>query len=185
MTGFEAYRLYVAIHLHFTTNNYDYFKYNGATTITQSNFLHIQDKHTFYKLSRTYPIHKDLEQFYVAQYVHSLIGKDSKDVRYKFLNPESRTNYLKLCKNLQALTRLFKDDYNKILENIPKDEIFQIKNNLSKLFQLFVNGMIQIETLVILNSKVSFVPYWDKNLKSIFWESCSHRIKKYEPWVII
>lgn len=182
MTGFEAYRLYVAIHLHFTTNNYDYFKYNGATTITQSNFVNIQDKNTFYKLSRIYPIHKDLEQFYVAQYVHSSIGNN---IRYKLLIDDARKNYIKLCKNLQSLTRLFTDDYNKILENIPRDEIFKIKNNTSKLFELYLNGIIQIETLVILNNKVSFVPYWNKNLESSFWETCAQKIKKYEPWVII
>lgn len=182
MTGFEAYRLYVAIHLHFTKDNYDYFKYNGATTISQSNFLSLNDKYTFYKLSRTYPIHKNLEQFYVAQYVYSSIGKD---IRYKLLIDDARKNYIKLCKNLQSLTRLFTDDYNRILENIPKDKIFKIKNNSSELFEMYLNGHIQIETLILLNSKVSFLSYWDKNFNSSFWEICSQKIKKYEPWVII
>ena len=31
MTAFESYKMYVAVKLHFTTDSYDYFKFNGKT----------------------------------------------------------------------------------------------------------------------------------------------------------
>jgi len=38
MTAFESYRVYSALKLHFTTDSYDYFKYNGKTKVTPENF---------------------------------------------------------------------------------------------------------------------------------------------------
>ena len=38
MTAFESYKMYVALKLHFTTDSYDYFKFNGKTRVSETNF---------------------------------------------------------------------------------------------------------------------------------------------------
>ena len=53
-TGFAAYALWNALKLHFTSDSYDYFKYNGKTSISVTSFENRKDKYHFYKLSRKF-----------------------------------------------------------------------------------------------------------------------------------
>ena len=67
-TGFEAYALWNALKLHFTSDSYDYFKYNGKTNVSKQSFTTNKSKYQFYKLSRKYGI-DELKQFYVANFI--------------------------------------------------------------------------------------------------------------------
>ena len=44
MTEFEAYCQFLALKLHFTTDHYDYFKYNGKHNATPASFEKRTDK---------------------------------------------------------------------------------------------------------------------------------------------
>ena len=89
-SGFAAYALYNALHLHFTSKSYDYFKYNGKTNVTKDTFAKKKDKFTFYKLSRKYSI-ADLKYFYIAnflekpdQWSNELLSQDAEEVFIKW-----------------------------------------------------------------------------------------------------
>ena len=47
-TGFESYRLWNALKLHFTSNSYNFFQYNGKTNVSQQTFMKNKLK-AFYK----------------------------------------------------------------------------------------------------------------------------------------
>ena len=51
MNEFEAYKEYIALKLHFTSD-YDYFKYNGKTNVTLHSFEERKDKYHFKRLRR-------------------------------------------------------------------------------------------------------------------------------------
>ena len=68
-TGFAAYALWNALKLHFTSDSYDYFKYNGKTNVSKSTFSTNKSKYQFYKLSRKYNL-EELKDFYVAKPQH-------------------------------------------------------------------------------------------------------------------
>jgi hypothetical protein len=55
MTPFESYTTFLALKNHFTTDSYDYIKYNGKVGAKPSSFDVRKDKYQFYKLSK----HKD------------------------------------------------------------------------------------------------------------------------------
>ena len=47
MTSYDAYKLYLAIKLHFTTANYDYFKHNAKVNSSLNAFLKRNDRFFF------------------------------------------------------------------------------------------------------------------------------------------
>ena len=51
--GFDAYKVYLALKQHFTSN-YDYFKYNGKVRAGEESFLKRNDRFFFRKLSKKY-----------------------------------------------------------------------------------------------------------------------------------
>ena len=56
MNGFEIYKVYLAIKLHFTSKNrsYDFHRHGGRTTAKLETFTKRRDRYFFHKLSRTY-----------------------------------------------------------------------------------------------------------------------------------
>ncbi len=48
ISGYEAFGLYQALKLHFTTDSYDYFKYGGKTNISVTEFENRKDNYHFY-----------------------------------------------------------------------------------------------------------------------------------------
>ena len=54
--GFDVYKTYLAIKLHFTTTAYDYHKYNGKVNTSLEQFTKRNDRYFFYKLSNKYVI---------------------------------------------------------------------------------------------------------------------------------
>ena len=69
MTGYEAFCLFQAIKLHFTSASYDFFKYNGKSNISVTAFENRKDKYHFYKLSRKFPNKEMLIEFLVANFL--------------------------------------------------------------------------------------------------------------------
>ena len=73
MTAFESYKMYVALKLHFTTDSYDYFKFNGKTRVSETNFEKRKDRYFFKKLTNR---KKDDEilPYFVANFVADSSG---------------------------------------------------------------------------------------------------------------
>jgi hypothetical protein len=67
-TGFDAYKIYTAIKLHFDSDSYDYFKYNGSIRATENSFHKRNDVYFFEKLARDYDL-------------NTIIGKNLAQVR--------------------------------------------------------------------------------------------------------
>ena len=67
MNEFEAYEKYVALKLHFTSE-YDYFRYNGKTSVTPKSFNDRKDKFHFKKLAKKYD-DSTLIEYFVANLI--------------------------------------------------------------------------------------------------------------------
>ena len=103
MTGFEVYKMYLALKLHFTSDSYDYFQYGGNAKASQVSFDQRRDKFFFVKLSRKF---KDFElrEFFVANFI-------SEDKVYPAtLVREGAKNYADYIKRKESLSYRFKED---------------------------------------------------------------------------
>lgn len=66
MNPFEAYQKYIAIKLHFTSDSYDYFAYNGSTTVSIQSFEKSIHKWRFEKFAKRWSNTREYELFLVA-----------------------------------------------------------------------------------------------------------------------
>ena len=111
MDAFEAYKHYLALKSHFTTKQYDFFKYNGVIKARKDKFETRNDKYFFHKLSK----HKDLTNFLVSIFVY---GKKDQWIGDMLRNEESDKMYLKWQKVKQSLTYVFMSDLEKFNEDL-------------------------------------------------------------------
>ena len=183
MTGYEAFGLYQALKLHFTTENFDYFKYNGKSKISVTSFENRKDKWFFYKLSRKFVNKNDMTYFIAHNFI------EEGDVwSGALLEEKAETNHQSHQKILESLTYTFKNecknlfdgskDPNKFLEVIDGQHPELLKRTLQK--------EVSIETFCILNNILNFLPRWNKQINdTIVWPKFKRCVQKYTPFIDI
>ena len=175
--GYSAFALYNSIKLHFTSTSYDYFKYHGKTNISESTFLKRKDKYSFYKLSRKYNL-EELKNYYVANFLEgdvSWIGSIS--------GADGEECYRKWQTKNQRLTYQFEQDIIFLFDS--SGDCLHVDNgNHPYLLTMLMRGEVMIETVVILNDLMGFLPMWKKKIvDDIIWPTWCQRIEKYAPFV--
>jgi hypothetical protein len=186
MNGYELYGHYNALKMHFTTDSYDFFKYNGKTRISVDSFERRKDKYFFHKLARKL---KDDEAmpFMLANFLHNpkVWVKD-------LLEPEAMECYAKWRRTNESLTYTFDQDMERVMNNKQDKGIRSIfsehdgPHTYPFLWQMMVQGDIHMETIVILHKLMGILSLWDPRYKRDYmYEKTSRLIRKYEPFLVV
>lgn len=175
MTPFEAYKLFLALKMHFTQPQYDFFKYNGKVNATIQSFEKRRDKFHFAKLAR----HRDPMGYLVSQFIAGQFTGWIGDL----FTEESEQVYTQYLARQQSLTYTFQSDLGKLEEGFISR--FRVKDGQHPdALVLFKRGIISIETLTILNNQLNFFPIWDIKINdTVIWPSIRDRCLKYEPFI--
>jgi hypothetical protein len=183
MTGFKAFRYYLALKLHFNNDKYNVFENKGNIKYSYENFNSRNDRHIFEKLARKFDTDKDLIQFLVANFAY---GHDN----MIFAIEEANEYYLEWQKRKQSISRIFKDDLNTIeLESqknaLSLDQIINFTlNEYPSIIKLYLGKKIAIESISILNDLLDFIPKWKQNPSGmLILESDIRRIEKLKGFV--
>jgi hypothetical protein len=183
-TGFAAYALWNALKLHFTSDSYDYFKYNGKTNVSKSTFSTNKSKYHFYKLSRKYSL-EELKDFYVANFIQ---GKGD---WVGDLLQDGDENYTKWQKTQQSLTYTFENDIMYMFDSVDGAEFWHIDDYFKPidggwpmLITKMMHDKIKLETVCILIDIFDCMPRWEKQITDdIIWPTHRRIIKKYTPFI--
>ena len=182
MNGFEVYKIYLAIKLHFTSKNqsYDFHKHNGRTTARLATFTKRRDRYFFHKLSKSYN-DKSAVDYFVANFVSNtnlwvgdIIGKTGDD------------NYKQWTKKLEALHYYYEQDIDYILgRDIKFDDLFLVKKGQHPpILKMFLSKRINFETFLILDEILSFSKQLNKNIsEKVLWPKLYDRMIRYKPFI--
>ena len=183
MNGFEVYKIYLAIKLHFTSKNqsYDFHKHNGRTTARLETFTKRRDRYFFHKLSKSYN-DSSIVNYFLSNFVSNtnlwvgdIIGKTGDD------------HYKQWSKKIEALHYYYEQDIDYILERkISFDDIFTSKDGQHPpILKMFLSKRINFETVIILDDILSFSKRLNKNIKeTVLWPKLYDRMIRYKPFLI-
>ena len=174
MNEFEAYEKYVALKLHFTSE-YDYFRYNGKTSVTPKSFNERKDKFHFKRLAKKYDDSTIIEYF-IANII------DNK----QWIGNMDMATYSQWQAKIQSIEYVFSNDVEKLLTNVSEFEIIlnSDKGNHPKLVKAYLGKKISLETLVIFEKLLQFRKTFNKEITDqIIWPKVNMLIEKYEPFV--
>ena len=182
MNGFEVYKIYLAIKLHFTSKNqsYDFHKHNGRTTARLATFTKRRDRYLFHKLSKSYN-DKSIVDYFLSNFVSNtniwvgdIIGKTGDDT------------YKQWSKKLEALHYYYEQDLDYMLERkIEFDDIFTSKDGQHPpILKMFLSKRINFETFIILDDILSFTKQLNKNItEKVLWPKLYDRMIRYKPFL--
>jgi hypothetical protein len=156
--GFKAFKYFVALKLHFTSEKYDVFETNGRVNGSRESFDKRNDRLLFEKLAKKFSTDREL-----IQYIAANIAYGNKNVVY---SSESEEYYDTWVKRKESISRVFQMDLNTIqkeLENAnkSKDWIYSIESGAPLLLNLYVGGYITLETMVILEELEGYLSKWE------------------------
>lgn len=179
-SGFSAFAIFNAIKLHFTSDSYDFFRYNGKSNVTKQNFANRKDKYSFYKLSRKYK-NEELMNFYIANFL-------VKDVNWigDITGVEGEENYKMWQKRNQSLNYRFKEDIMYLMGKVSTgSDMIKVKDGqYPLLLNETMQGSVTIETLSILNHMMGFFEMWNKKISdTIIWPTWKRKCEKYTPFI--
>ena len=176
--GFEAYQMYQGLKLHFA-GTFDYVKYNGKTKVSKEQFSRRKDKYSFYRLSRKYK-KDELFEFLIVNFMNN-----PKVWIFDLLTEESEERYKKWLKKQQSLSYVFREDLNFLFDSVdnPEDLLRVVDGNYPLLYTYYTQERIQLETVLVMNDFMKFLPMWKKKVEDdILFPQFILKCEKYSPF---
>jgi len=175
MNGYDLYGLYQAIKLHFSSEQYNFFQYDGKTRISVDAFQKRRDKFLFHRLARKYR-DEEMVPFLVANFV----DRDDNWTK-SLLEEEAEQAYRDWRRRTDSMSKVYVEDLQKIATKESFNDLFKVDDGqFPKLLIAFMQKEITIETMVILNNIFDFIRIWDKKISDdIIYPKVSRKIRKY------
>ena len=169
MEAYDAYKVYHALKLHFTSN-YDYAKYNGKANVSVDSFLKRKDRPFFGRVARKYK--DETKDFFISNFIVNPKG---------WVGNFNDENYLNWKKRNQSLKYNYKSELVELFQKVETfDEIFHSDGQHPLLLKQFMSKKTSMETVAILESLLGFCKRFDKQIQeTIVWPDRKKLIINY------
>jgi hypothetical protein len=182
--GFDVYKIYLGVKLHFTSKSYDYIKYGGKVNATLDSFTKRKDRYFFHKLSTKYGQDNILD-FFVANFL-----ADSKRWVGNLLENDGRDVYLDYRKRKEAFTYHFRNDCVLVRDDFSArglsfdNGFLAIDGQHPRLLRLLIQKKLAIQTAVVFDHFLSFVKNWNVEIKEKFvWPEIASKVTRVKPFI--
>jgi hypothetical protein len=180
MSGFDVYKTYLALKLHFSKDNYNFFTFRGKSRVSVSSYEKRNDKYFFKKLALKYD-EQSIVEFFVSHFI------DNDQFWIGSVSVQNSVVYNEWKKRIQSLSFQFQNEIDKLLEEESNfDKLFETNSGHPIILRQFISGKLSVETMVILNKILNYVSVFDKKISEpIVWPILRKKIVKYEPFLTI
>lgn len=174
--SFQWYVKYLAMKKHFTSDEYNYHKYNGKIRVSYDKFRTRNDAYFFEKLSNK----ENPEKLILA----NIIVKPNIWIR-EIVEQEGEDRYINWQGKIDSLSRIFKTELNLLDDNFQAN-FTSVNKQHPLLLTMYLQKKISLETLTILSNIANIFPYWEKEVvDKIVAGDIIRLIKKYKPFLEI
>jgi hypothetical protein len=184
MDAFEAYRCYLALKLHFTTDSYNIVQQKGRVKASRDSFMKRRDLYAISKMAKTFS-DEEIINFLVSNFVS---GNRWGGV----FDADAKQTYTAWKRKIESLSYMFRMDLRIILDNLEIDTfnpevVFAVqKSEHPYIIKGYMSRQINLETLVVLNKLYKFTDKFDREIEeTLVWPDISRLIRKYSPFLKI
>lgn len=186
MHGFDVYRTYLAMKLHFSSDKFDFFQYDGKVNAKEETYHSRNDFYFFETVARKYNT-QEIKEYMLASFVEA---EDPSKVWIGDIKTSGRDRWLVWVKRQQSLAYLVEQDLDTVVEYLETKEttfnnLFETMGGHPPLLKLYIRQKISLETIIILDMVLGFMIKWDSEMRDPLWLQLSTKIKKYKPFLSI
>jgi hypothetical protein len=181
-SGFDAFKLYQALHFHFTDPKYDFFRYKGSVkNCTPERFEIRRDKYFFHRLAKHYPNVDELTFFLASNFFAQKIDW------VRDVTSDQAEDVHTICKRVkESLEYVVIDDLRNQGYNMRtmQEAVLVVNGRYPTLLTKALEHDIHEETVVVLNVLVGFLPTWgEKITDTILFPAIKLRYERYTPFL--
>ena len=186
MTGLDCYRTYLAMKQHFTNPKFDFFEYNGKVKASEEKYQERSDFYFFETMARKLS-DQEVQEYLLASFISSSqpqkvwigdIKRSGKDCWLAWQKQRQSEQYL-VNQDLDGLVQCMEE------KGYTFNNLFETVGGHPPLLKLFIQRSISLDTLIILDMVLGFMPQWDRAFRDPLWEGLSFKVKKYRPFLSI
>jgi len=180
MDALDTYVVYMALKLHFTSKNYDYFRSNGRVKVNPETFYKRNDRWLFTKIGEK---HSDEEV--VEYFLSNFVNGDSYGGLYI---SDGATIHTEWKKRMQSITYRFTSEVTDLNNSVNHfDNLFTISDGRDPvILKSFYREDVSVETFVIMNHILGFFSQFSRELVDTYrWPDIEKRCLKYEKFLDI
>jgi hypothetical protein len=171
-SGFEAYKMYLALKKHFTSE-YNFHTYNGKVRTSVNAFEKRKDKYIFQKIEKKFS--RNLKEFFLSNFL-----EDSN----AWIGNMNEQTYRQWKIENEGMTYQFQNDLNFIQDcmnddDLTVDDIIRVKYGQHPLLlKWYLGKRISLNTLVILQVLGLYLEHWHLKLNDPVAEEVIRKIEK-------
>lgn len=176
----SAYRMYLAVKLHFLTDKYDLSEHNARVRINTKTFQERNQESLYAKFAERFDDKAEMAQYLVSNFAYGAWGNT--DIIYG--TAESEHNHKEWKRRKDSITQVFKNDLSKIRLEWEKNNLSKFTEDLTAedlrvphLFQMFIGNHITLETMIIIDDLHPYLQHWKKCIGSLFADDIRRMIK--------
>jgi hypothetical protein len=189
--GFDVYRNYLAMKLHFTTEKFDYFESGGKTNAKETTYQDRNDFWFFETLAKKHTA-QEIQELLLASFV---LSEETQKVWIGDIKSSGVSRYLVWKAQMDSLTYTFSQDCDTMADSLEQGKctfatlfgatLSESETRLPYSLRLLYKKEVSFHTFLICDQALDFIPHWDKYLRDPLWEQTSFKIKKYKPFLSI
>jgi len=184
--GFDVYRMYLAMKLHFTNPNFDYFTAGGKTNAKEKTYQQRNDFWFYETLAKKYK-KDEIQELLLASFA---LSEDTTKVWIGDIKQSGKDRWVVWKKSQQSLAYTFEQDLESVAGGMGSqgytfNNLFETMGGHPPLLKFFLKRQLNLDTLVVMDIVLGFTKRWDKELQDPLWEQLSLKIKKYKPFLSI
>ena len=186
MQGLDCYRTYLAMKQHFTNPNFDFFEYNGKVKASERKYQERTDFYFFETMARKLS-DQEVKEYLLASFISST---DPQKVWIGDIKRSGKDSWLAWQKQRQSEQYFVSEDLDRLArcmeeEGYTFNNLFETLDGHPPALRLYIKGGLSLDTLIILDMVLNFMPQWDKKFRDPLWEGLSFKVKKYRPFLSI
>ena len=112
--GFDVYRMYLAMKLHFSQPTYDFFEYDGKVRANEETYQQRNDFYFFETIARKYK-KEEIQELLLASFVRS---KDSTKVWIGDIKRSGKDRWVAWQKQTQSMSYLVEQDFGTMVKHM-------------------------------------------------------------------
>ena len=186
MQGLDCYRTYLAMKQHFTNPNFDFFEYNGKVKASEQKYQERSDFYFFETMARKLS-DQEVKEYLLASFISSTVPQK---VWIGDIKRSGKDSWLAWQKQRQSEQYFVSEDLDRLArcmeeEGYTFNNLFETLDGHPPALRLYIKGGLSLDTLIILDMVLNFMPQWDKKFRDPLWEGLSFKVKKYRPFLSI
>jgi hypothetical protein len=184
INDYDAYLLYNAVRLHYTTKSYSLLRYgftaNKSFNGEKYQTIHTWEVNAYNQWAKTFKTENNTKMALGAFFFYNT----PKSLHDGYPSSDKVMEAYRKLKSFSMSMKHFLTEDLTTLQNNYTIDVFKVNQNIPELYNLAIKGVISYESLILIDFTTNLGKYTSTKIDTLSWNAFKYKYQKYIPFVI-